>query len=439
MRIEDTDKERSKSEYTEDIYNGLKWLGLNWDEDPVIQSQRVENHKEAINTLLESGLAYRCFTTETELESLREDQKKQGKAPRYDNRHRDLSKEQEEKFIKEGRNSVIRFKIEDQACVVWNDIVRGRMEWNSKDLGGDFVISRRADGYKIGDPLYNLVVVVDDAEMGITHIIRGEDHIANTAKQILLYKALGIKAPIFAHTPLILNAEGKKLSKRDGVTSVIDFKEMGYTPNAMTNYMTLLGWSPPETMNEIFTLKESSIVFDFDRVNKAGAKFDWDKLKWLNAQEIHSWSASKLLNQLVPLWKKENWEIPNQEWGIKLAELIGPSLTTLNEGIEQSQIFFNDPSLKDDGKKQLETEGAKECLKSILKFLEDNPWDGKDILEAKELISNTSKSLGLKKGLIMKSLRAALMGSIKGPDLLISWSLLASIGKDINRIKNSSI
>ncbi len=435
LRIEDTDKERSKSEFTVDILDGLKWLGLNWDEEPVIQSKRLEEHKKAINKLLESGLAYRCYTTEEELDLLRETQIKEGKAPHYDNRHRNLSREQEKKFIHEGRTSVIRFKVEDQATIIWDDMVRGRMEWNSKDLGGDFVISRRATSNKIGDPLYNLVVVVDDAAMQISHIIRGEDHIANTAKQILLYKALSIKPPIFAHTPLILNAEGKKLSKRDGVTSIIDFKKMGYTANAMTNYMTLLGWSPPETMDEKFTLEESSSVFNFERVNKAGAKFDWDKLNWLNAQEIRNWSTSKLLDHLIPLWNKKGWEIPNQTLGLKLAELISPSLTIINDGIEQCEFFFNDPSLKDDGSEQLETEGAKECLGSILKILEDKPWDGNDISVAKEIIYNCSKSLGFKKGLIMKSLRAALMGSTKGPDLLISWGLLASVGKDINRLK----
>ncbi len=438
LRIEDTDKERSNSEYTFDIFEGLKWLGLNWDEDPVIQSNRTEEHREAINKLLSEGLAYRCYTTEKELQLLRENQIKQGKPPRYDNRHRDLSKEQEENFIQEGRNSVIRFRVDDQTSVIWNDMIRGRMEWNSKDLGGDFVISRRAEANQIGDPLYNLVVVVDDAAMRITHIIRGEDHIANTAKQILLYQALSLKPPIFAHTPLILNTEGKKLSKRDGVTSIIDFKEMGYTAKSMTNYMTLLGWSPPEEMGEIFTLEESSSVFDFDRVNKAGAKFDWEKLKWLNSQEIHSWTPSKLLDYLIPLWQKEGWEIPSKDWGLKLAELIGPSLTILNDGLEQARFFFNEPSLKDDGIEQLKIEGAKRCLSSILQCLEDNPWDGNDISVAKLIISNSSKSLGLKKGLIMKSLRSALMGTTKGPDLLTSWSLLAMVGKDLNRIKNMS-
>lgn len=434
IRIEDTDKERSKDEFTQNIFEGLKWLGLNWDEEPVIQSKQVDLHRQAIRLLLRKGLAYRCYTTEEELQEMRESQTNLGEAPRYDNRHRNLTKEQEEKFIQEGRTAVIRFRIDENDSVHWQDMVRGPMKWRCKDLGGDMVISRRASSDKIGDPLYNLVVVIDDAQMNITHVIRGEDHIANTAKQILLYKALELKLPVFSHTPLILNEEGKKLSKRDGVTSIKDFKEMGFTANAMTNYMTLLGWSPPEGMGERFTLKESSSVFSFDRVNKAGAKFDWEKLKWLNAQEIHNWSAEQLFEALNPLWCKEGWKVPKKNWGIKLSELIGPSITLLTDGIEESRIFFEEPSLKDDGIKQLEIEGAKNALRMLVSELEQSPWDGIDNQVALELIGNCSKALGLKKGLIMKSLRAALLGSINGPDLIGSWSLLAMTGNDRDRI-----
>ncbi len=435
LRIEDTDKERSKNEYTENILEGLKWLGLTWDEVPIIQSNRIEKHKDAISHLLKEGLAYRCYTSEEELQFLRDKQIKAGEAPRYDNRHRNLTKEQELNFLEEGRSSVIRFRIDEDQSVIWKDMVRGHMTWDSKDLGGDMVISRRAPANEIGDPLYNLVVVLDDSEMKITHVIRGEDHISNTAKQLLLYKALALKPPSFAHAPLILNPDGRKLSKRDGVTSISDFRAMGYTPKAMTNYMTLLGWSPPDGMEEIFSLNESSSVFDFDRVNKAGAKFDWDKLKWLNAQEIHSWSPKKLLGFLRPLWEKEGWELQSEDWGLKLSELIGPSLTLLNDGLEQSRIFFETPSIQEDGLKQLSIEGAKESLKIIFQLLEQTPWDGKDFSIAKNLINDCSKSLGIKKGITMKSLRVALLGSIQGPDLLTSWSLLAMKNSDKNRIK----
>ncbi len=435
LRIEDTDKERSKSEFTKNILDGLQWLGLSWDEQPVLQSERIDEHRKAIISLLKKGFAYRCYATEAELQIMRDIQAKAGEAPHYDNRHRNLTSEEEAKFIQEGRTSVIRFRIDEKATITWNDIVRGPMQWNSKDLGGDMVISRRAPANEIGDPLYNLVVVIDDAEMKISHVIRGEDHISNTAKQILLYQALDLPQPVFAHTPLILSPEGKKLSKRDGVTSISDFRKMGYTSNALTNYMTLLGWSPPEDMEERFNLKESSLVFDFDRVNKAGAKFDWDKLNWLNAQEIHDWTPEKLLEELKPIWISEGWLLPDKEWGLKLAKLIGPSLTLVNDGLEESRIFFDEPSLQSDGIKQLEMEGAKEVLSHISKKIEQEKWDGRNDDIAKNLISDCAKSLGVKKGLIMKSLRAALMGTLKGPDLISSWGLLAMQSKDLARLK----
>ncbi len=435
LRIEDTDKERSKAEFTSSILEGLKWLGLNWDEEAILQSERIDLHRKAILSLLEKGLAYRCYATEEELQMMRDAQVNAGEAPHYDNRHRNLTSEEEAKFIDEGRSSVIRFRINKKDSINWNDMIRGPMLWNSKDLGGDMVISRRAPAQEIGDPLYNLVVVIDDASMQISHVIRGEDHISNTAKQILLYEALDLPQPVFAHTPLILNPEGKKLSKRDGVTSITDFRKMGYTSNALTNYMALLGWSPPEGMGERFNLEEASEVFDFDRVNKAGAKFDWDKLKWLTAQEIHDWTPDKLLKQLKLIWSKEGWTLPDKEWGLKLVKLIGPSLTLLNDGLEESRIFFEEPSIKEDGVKQLEIEGAKEALRHISQQLELSQWDGLNHDVAKQLISECSQALGIKKGLIMKSLRAALMGSLQGPDLISSWGLLAMESKDLNRLK----
>ena len=437
LRIEDTDKERSQDKYTANILEGLKWLGLSWDEPPVIQSEQIKNHRAAIQSLLDRGLAYRCFATEAELEEMRASQKNEGKAPRYDKRHRNLTSIEESKFIKEGRSAVIRFRIEDEEIITWNDLVRGHMRWSASDLGGDMVIARRASPQEIGTPLYNLVVVVDDYSMGITHVIRGEDHLANTAKQILLYKALQLKTPEFAHTPLILNQEGRKLSKRDGVTSISDFKAMGYTPEALANYMTLLGWSQPEGMQEKFSIQEAAESFNFDRVNKAGAKFDWDKLNWLNSQVIHSWSSKKLLGSLKPLWINEGWELPNQEWCISLVELIGPSLTLINDALPLSRPFFEKPILDSDGINQLKSEGAKAALKCLLENLERAPWDGIDHSQAKKLLTDTAESSGIKKGLLMKSLRAALLGRMKGPDLMATWSLLARIGQDSNRIRSS--
>lgn len=434
LRIEDTDIERSKDEYINNIYDGLQWLGINWDESPIIQSNRINEHKKIIRSLISKGFAYKCFASESEINELRETQKRNGLAPRYDNRHRNLTPEQESEFIKAGREPVIRFKINDQKLISWDDLIRGKMTWNGKDLGGDMVIARRAPADTIGDPLYNLVVVADDSAMKISHVIRGEDHLANTAKQILLYEALDLKIPVFAHTPLILNSEGKKLSKRDGVTSISEFKKMGYTSEAMANYMTLLGWSLPEGINERFKISEVSEIFSFKKVNKASAKFDWDKLNWLNSQVIHDMSSRTLLENLDPLFKKNGWYLPNQEWGKHLVDLIGPSMVLINDGVDQAKPFFEEPELSDDGKKQLEIKEAKVILNFILEKLEskDAAFISKE--EAVDLINQATKNCEVKKGLVMKSLRAAFFGTLNGPDLIESWVLLSRFSKDRARI-----
>ena len=271
--------------------------------------------------------------------------------------------------------------------------------------------------------------------MAITHVIRGEDHIANTAKQLLLYEALGLQQPLFAHSPLILNAEGRKLSKRDGVTSINDFRAMGYTAEAIANYMTLLGWSVPEGMNERFTLTEAAPVFGFEQVNKAGARFDWDKLNWLNAQVLHEWSPSQILEQLTPLWIDKAGLSFTPGWGLDLCALLGPSLTLLNDGVEQAEPFFSLPELEDDGIKQLAVPGAKDALAHLSASLEATPWDGVDSAAGQQLLSAAAKTANVKKGVIMKSLRAALLGRLQGPYLLTTWSLLARIGEDRPRLE----
>ena len=397
LRIEDTDIERSKEEYIKNIYDGLQWLGINWDESPIIQSERVNEHKQIIKTLIDKGFAYRCYASEAELDEMRETQKRNGLAPKYDNRHRNLTPEQESEFINAGREPVIRFKISDQKLISWNDLIRGKMTWSGKDLGGDMVIARRAPADSIGDPLYNLVVVADDSAMKISHVIRGEDHLANTAKQILLYEALDLNIPVFAHTPLILNSEGKKLSKRDGVTSISEFKKMGYTSEAMANYMTLLGWSVPEGINERFKISEISEIFSFEKVNKASAKFDWDKLNWLNSQVIHEMSAKTLLENLDPLFKENGWNLPSQEWGINLVDLIGPSMVLINDGVDQAKPFFEEPELSNDGKKQLEIKEAKVILKFILEKLENLDASLFSKEEALDLINQATKTCEVKK------------------------------------------
>ncbi|MCX5948603.1 MAG: glutamate--tRNA ligase [Cyanobacteria bacterium] len=441
LRIEDTDRERSRPEYTANILEGLRWLGLDWDGAPIIQSERIEAHRAAIAQLLASGHAYRCYASEPEIAEMRERQQAANRAPRYDNRHRDLSPEQEQSFIAEGRQAVIRFRIDDDDVITWQDLVRGEMRWAGSDLGGDMVIARRAPADQIGDPLYNLVVVVDDAAMAISHVIRGEDHIANTAKQLLLYEALGHTPPVFAHTPLILNQEGKKLSKRDGVTSISDFQAMGYCAEALVNYMTLLGWSPPEGMGERFSLEQAAAVFGFERVNRAGARFDWDKLNWLNAQVLHGLGAEPLRQLLLPLWAARGWgsagATADPDWQRQLCELLAPSLTLLADGVEQATPLFTRPDPDAAALAQLASDGARPAVAALLALLPEG-CEELSVEQAQALLAQAASQAGVKKGVLMKSLRAALLGSLQGPDLVTTWRLLHRSGEDRPRLQSSS-
>lgn len=437
LRVEDTDVERSKSEYTDNILEGLTWLGMEWDEGPSFQSQRLETYRQTVQTLLDKGLAYRCYTTPEELDQMREEQKANKQAPRYDNRHRNLTPEQREAFEAEGRQAVIRFIIEDDRTISWNDTVRGTVTWKGSDLGGDMVIARASSGGVIGQPLYNLAVVADDIDMGITHVIRGEDHIGNTPKQILLYEALGATIPEFAHTPLILNSQGQKLSKRDGVTSISDFKDMGYVPEALVNYMTLLGWTPPDSKQEIFTLSEAAAVFTFDRVNKAGAKFDWDKLNWLNSQYLHKMPVPQLTDLLIPYWwQKGGYEFDSEAdrpWLEQIAALIGPSLVRLTDAVDMCKVFFSTTvEYEEEALAQLQQTGAARALQAVVEAMESH--SSLTSAEAQKITKKLSKEKNLNKGLIMRSLRAALTGAMHGPDLIESWVILHQRGTAKTRL-----
>jgi glutamyl-tRNA synthetase len=439
LRIEDTDLERSRPEYTQNILEGLTWLGLTWDEGPFFQTKRLELYRQAVKTLLDKRLAYHCYCTEAELEAMRAKQEARNEAPRYDNRHRNLTPEQQAAFQAEGRLPVIRFKIEDNREISWTDRVRGKVTWRGSDLGGDMVIARRAPVDQIGQPLYNFVVVVDDIDMKITHIIRGEDHVANTAKQILLYEALDAAVPEFAHTPLILSPSGKKLSKRDGVTSIFDFKKMGYLPEALANYMTLLGWSPSDATQERFTLAEAARQFSFERVNKAGAKFDWDKLNWLNSQYLHEMPAAKLTDLLIPYWQEAGYAFDaegDRPWLEQVSVLIGASLSRLDEAVPMTRYLF-DPEMQfsEAAVTQLRQEGSAAALQGILAALSEHIDLGE--ASAQEMIKQVVKAENLKKGLVMRSLRAALTTDMQGPDLIQSWLLLHQHNLDQLRLKSA--
>lgn len=442
LRIEDTDLERSRQEYTDNIFSGLTWLGIDWDEGPFYQSLRLDLYRQGTQTLLDKGLAYRCYCTSAELEQMREQQTVRKEAPRYDNRHRHLTPEQRAEFEAQGRKPVIRLIIDDDREIIWQDRIRGKVSWKGSDLGGDMVIARTADqdSETFGQPLYNLAVVIDDIDMNITHVIRGEDHIANTAKQILLYEGLGAKIPEFAHSPLILNIEGKKLSKRDGATSIDDFKAMGFLPEAMTNYMTLLGWTAEDSTKELFTLSEAAKEFSsLERINKAGAKFDIDKLDWINSQYLHHKPASELVELLKPYWQKEGFEVDldsDRLWWEKLTALITPSLTRLTDAVKESRLLLTPTvDFSEEAVAQLKLEKVPEILQGLAETISNKGTLTDN--EPGELIQQITKSHNVKKGLVMKSLRAALMGELHGPDLIQSWLLLNQKGWDKLRLQQA--
>ena len=332
---------------------------------------------------------------------------------------------------------MIRFKIEHDREISWNDLVRGTVSWKGRDLGGDMVVARASEGDEIGQPLYNFVVVVDDIDMHITQVIRGEDHIANTPKQILLYEALGATVPEFGHTPLILNQAGAKLSKRDGVTSIADFKKMGYTPEALVNYMTLLGWSPPSTI-EIFSLSESAQQFSFDRVNKAGAKFDWDKLNWINSQYLHAMPVNQLTDLLIPYWQEAGYEfdsVGDRPWLDQISAVIGASLSRLQEAVEMTRyLFIADVGFDEEATAQLQQAGLAAALKAVLEAIPAETLTDETI---QEIVKQVVKEQTIKKGFLMKSLRAALTGALKGPDLVQSWLILNQRGTDRHRLQQA--
>lgn len=437
LRVEDTDRERSKDEYTQNILEGLAWLGIDFDEGPFFQTQRSDRYIATVHKLLAEKKAYFCYCTEAELEAMREAQKANKQAPRYDNRHRNLTDEQRQAFEAEGRRAVVRFIIEEPRTIAWNDLVRGTVSWSSSDLGGDMVIARVDEQGNIGLPLYNFAVVVDDIDMQITQVIRGEDHIANTAKQILIYEALGATPPQFGHTPLILNQQGAKISKRDGATSVWEFRNMGYIPEAFNNYMALLGWSPSDG-KELFTLQEASQIFSFDRVNKAGAKFDWDKLNWINSQYLHSLPTEDVCDRLTPFLKEAGYDLESvdRQWLLDLTKLIAPSLTLLTDAATISKFFFTEfEDYTDEAKATLQGDAIAGIITALIEALKETT--DLDADSAGEVIKTVTKSQGVKKGVVMKSLRAALTGDLHGPEILPSFVLLQRKGLALSRLQRA--
>ncbi len=304
LRIEDTDQERSEYKYEKDIIEGLKWLGLNWEEgpdsggrySPYRQSERKNIYKKYLEKLLEQGRAYYCFCTEEELEEKRQYQMSQGIPPHYNGKCSNLSESEVEENLKEGRSHVIRFKVPEKKITV-KDLIRGRVDFNTK-TAGDFIIAKDID-----NPLYNFAVIIDDYEMDITHVIRGEEHLPNTPKQILIQEALGFSHPEYAHLPLILGPDKRKLSKRHGACSLIKYREDGYLPESLVNFLAFLGWNPGDE-REAFSLDELIKEFSIERVHKPAAIFNIDKLDYLNGFYVRQKPIEELTQLCIPYLKK---------------------------------------------------------------------------------------------------------------------------------------
>ncbi len=434
LRIEDTDQERSRTAYTRNIIQGLTWLGLDFDEGPYYQSQRLDRYRQVTDQLLSTGQAYYCFCSAEELDDLRTKQKALGLPTRYDNRHRDLTPEQQAAFRAEGRQPVVRFRIPEPRTVVWEDLVQGQVTWQTADLGGDMVIAK-ADG----QPLYNFAVVVDDWDMQISHVIRGDDHVGNTPKQILLYEALDAVIPQFAHLPLIHNAQGKKLSKRDGATALTDFQALGLIPEALINYLAMLSWSPPGA--EIFSVTEAAQLFSFDRVSKSPARFDWDKLNWLNGQHLKLLSPADLTTLLTNVWIQAGYAIPevspdHPEWLTQTAQLLGEGISRTQEAVRSGRLVFEPLSYTPEGLDILAKPEMPGVLSALKLFFQEHPTLDPETL--KHDLQALAGPLGLKKaGPILQGLRVALTGQPKGPELVPLTLILHQQNQVLGRLDQS--
>ena len=423
VRIEDTDKERSKAEYTVQILESLKWLGLNYDEEPITQSSKGARYQEVIDSLLKSGQAYRCFATIEELQDSRDNDK----IFLYSGVWRDRDEKDIEKKVKNKTPFTIRLRIPQEGTVSFKDEVYGTITTNLSELD-DFIIARSD-----GSPTYNLTVVIDDNDMNISHVVRGEDHISNTPKQILIYNALGWDLPIFGHLPMILGSDGKRLSKRHGAVGTQTFKELGYLPESLINYLALLGWNPGNN-DEIFDIDYLINNFSIQNVNKKSAVFDMVKLDWISAQKIMIRKSSellKLVNDFDSSWASED---QNDDFLVKVIEIIKDRLKKLSDVKNHSEYFFKDPTEFDNNAlKKCWKEPTSEILDNFLSKLKKlEQWNVKTI---DSLINDCVQSLSIGMGKLMQPLRLALAGALVGPSIP---DFMALLGRDvcIKRLEN---
>jgi len=424
IRIEDTDQKRNIAGGEESQLKYLKWLGMDWDESidvggeygPYRQSERLDIYKELYEELLEKGLAYKCYCTEEELEQAREEQIARGEMPRYSGKCRHLTKEEQQQLEAEGRQPSIRFAVPKGKVYTFNDIVKDEVSFESDGIG-DFVIVK-----KDGMPTYNFAVAVDDHLMKITHVLRGDDHISNTPKQLMIYEAFGWEPPIFGHMTLIVNESRKKLSKRD--ESIIQFieqyEELGYLPEALFNFIALLGWSPSGE-EEIFSKEEFIKIFDPARLSKSPALFDKQKLTWTNNQYMKKLDVERVMELALPHLIKsgrisENPDESELTFARKLVELYKDQMSYGAEIVELSELFFKDDIVYDEeGLEILKEEQVPEVLSSFKSELES--LETFDAASIKAAIKAVQKQTGQKGKKLFMPIRVAVTGETHGPEL----------------------
>lgn len=421
MRIEDTDKERSEKKWEEDILEGLQWLGIEWDEF-YRQSERKHIYEQYIQKLLEEGKAFYCWHTKEELQKEREAQMRKKEAPRHFCSYRDRQTSADES----AKNSIIRFRNDAEGFLKFNDLVRSEVKFNAPDLG-DFSIAKN-----LSEPLYNFAVVIDDHEMKITHIIRGEDHIPNTPRQILIMDALGLKKPEYAHLPLLLGTDKSKLSKRHGSTSVSEYRQHGYLADAIFNFLVLLGWRPKDDEKEIMPKGEIIKEFEIEDVQKSGAVFDVEKLNWMNSVYIKTLSPDEFLKLCIPYLKSANFlskEMEqNTEWLKKLIAMEQERIKTLSEITDAVEFVFKLP--KYDGKlliwRKSDKEGAISALKElngIINSIEEKDWTKEGI---ESILMPHAEKAG-DRGSFLWPLRVAVSGKKASPG---PFEIVEVLGKE---------
>ncbi|MDX1673247.1 MAG: glutamate--tRNA ligase, partial [Longimicrobiales bacterium] len=426
LRIEDTDRARSSDEMVAAILEGMEWLGLDWDEGPVHQADGLERHRQDALRLLEEGRAYRCFCSPERLQAKREAAEAAGGGYRYDRHCRlEVSDEESEERAAAGEPFVVRFEV-PEGGTVWEDAVHGETRFDNAEID-DFIILRTD-----GTPIYNLAVVSDDHEMAISHVIRGDDHLSNTPKQILLYDALGWSGPTFAHVPLILGPDGKRLSKRHGATAVGEYRHEGILPAAMVNFLALLGWSPGDD-TEVMTVDALVDRFSLDRINKKSAVFDTEKLEWLNGRYLAEAPAAELapmvVDRLVASGVDPEELARREEWLLGLIDLLKTRARTVNEVADQARVYLVDELEYED--KAVAKHWAKkpdEVAERLRRLREAyGELDAWELEPLEDALRGLADELGVGAGKVIHPLRLALTGSSASPGI---FQVLMAIGRE---------